>query len=148
MRTLYLLFRSVGERNKFTIEKLNSSRSALAEKGASDSEAHEFIAPLCVWCLANYRYLDYPPLQLALKDKIMPRLLIKPIIAPSQYWVILHHNRGYLSFFQSFKNSRANFINPSSHKANQHCVSQGRSVGFCRCTHENKIFLSAEGAFN
>ena len=34
----------VGERNKFTIEKLNSSRSALAEKGASDSEAHEFIA--------------------------------------------------------------------------------------------------------
>ena len=37
-------WRRVGERNKFTIEKLNSSRSALAEKGASDSEAHEFIA--------------------------------------------------------------------------------------------------------
>ena len=39
-----LLACSFGERNKFTIEKLNSSRSALAEKGASDSEAHEFIA--------------------------------------------------------------------------------------------------------
>ena len=39
-----LLASSFGERNKFTIEKLNSSRSALAEKGASDSEAHEFIA--------------------------------------------------------------------------------------------------------
>ena len=39
-----LLACSLGERNKFTIEKLNSSRSALAEKGASDSEAHEFIA--------------------------------------------------------------------------------------------------------
>ena len=32
------------EKNKFTIEKLNSSRLVLAEKGASDSEAHEFIA--------------------------------------------------------------------------------------------------------
>ena len=40
----WLLACSLGERNKFTIEKLNSSRSALAEKGASDSEAHEFIA--------------------------------------------------------------------------------------------------------
>ena len=39
-----LLASSFAERNKFTIEKLNSSRSALAEKGASDSEAHEFIA--------------------------------------------------------------------------------------------------------
>ena len=39
-----LLACSFGERNKFTIEKLNSSRSALAAKGARDSEAHEFIA--------------------------------------------------------------------------------------------------------
>ena len=41
---IVLLTCSFGERDKFTIEKLNSSRSALAEKGASDSEAHEFIA--------------------------------------------------------------------------------------------------------
>ena len=37
-------WRRVGERNKFTIEKLNSSRSRWQRKGASDSEAHEFIA--------------------------------------------------------------------------------------------------------
>ena len=39
-----LLACSLGERNKFTIEQLNSSRSALAEKGARDSEANKFIA--------------------------------------------------------------------------------------------------------
>ena len=39
-----LLACSFEERNKFSIEKLSSSRSALAEKGASDSEVHEIIA--------------------------------------------------------------------------------------------------------
>ena len=79
-----LLGCSFGETNKFTIEKLNSSRSAFAEKKGERQRSSRIYSALCVWCLASYRYLDYPPLQLALKDKIMPRLIVKPIIAPSQ----------------------------------------------------------------